>query len=69
MDEKELLNEESAKKFKSGLGICLYLARDRIDIQYAVKTLSSYMSKPKKKCLQWTTKVGMLPQVHGGFRD
>ena len=37
VDEKEMLNEESAKKLRSGLGICLYLAHDRIDIQYAVK--------------------------------
>ena len=48
VDKKELLNEENAKKFRSGIGICLYLAHDRIDIQYAVKILSSYMSRPTK---------------------
>ena len=48
VDEKELLNEENAKKFRSGIGICLYLAHDRIDIQYAVRILSSYMSRPTK---------------------
>eukprot|EP00434_Breviolum_minutum_P013358 symbB.v1.2.011770.t1/scaffold750.1/size323489/22 len=48
VDEKELLNEEDAKKFRSGLGICLYLSHDRIDIQFAVKILSSYMSRPTK---------------------
>ena len=48
VDEKELLNEEDAKKFRSGLGICLYLSHGRIDIQFAVKILSSYMSRPTK---------------------
>ena len=48
VDEKELLSEEDAKKFRSGLGICLYLSHDRIDIQFAVKILSSYMSRPTK---------------------
>ena len=46
--EKELLNEESAKKLRSGLGICSYLAHDWINIQYAAKILSSCMSRPTK---------------------
>ena len=48
VDEKELLPEEDAKKFRSGLGICLHLSHDRIDIQFAVKILSCYMSRPTK---------------------
>lgn len=37
VDKKELLNEKSAKKFRPGLGICLYLAHDWIEVQYAAK--------------------------------
>ena len=57
VDEKELLNEESAKKFRSGIGICLYFAHDRIDIQYAVKILSSYMSRPTKNAYSGLRKL------------
>ena len=55
LDEIELLTEENAKKFKSGWGIGLYLSHDRIDIQFAVEILSSYMSRPAKNvyCGLW----------------
>ena len=47
----ELLDAEQAATFRSGLGLALYLAMDRPDIQFAVKTLSSYMARPSVKAL------------------
>ena len=37
---------EQSKAFCSALGICLYMAQDRYDIQFPVRLLASYMSKP-----------------------
>ena len=51
MVASEQLDAESAALFRSGLGLCLYIAMDRPDIQFAVKLLSSYMSKPSSKAL------------------
>eukprot|EP00435_Cladocopium_sp_Y103_P060379 s975_g22.t1 len=51
MLESELLDAEQAATFRSGLGLVLYLAMDRPDIQFAVKTLASYMSKPSVKAM------------------
>lgn len=49
--ESETLDNEQAALFRSGLGLVLYIAMDRPDIQFAVKTLSSYMSKPSTKAM------------------
>ena len=49
--ESELLDHEQAANFRSGLGLALYLAMDRLDIQSAVKTLASYMARPNVKAL------------------
>eukprot|EP00435_Cladocopium_sp_Y103_P016569 s1241_g4.t1 len=49
--EAEMLGGEQAATFRSGLGLALYMALDRPDIQFAVKTLSSYMSRPTIKAL------------------
>ena len=49
--ESELLDHEQAANFRSGLGLALYLAMDRPDIQFAVKTLASYMARPTVKAL------------------
>eukprot|EP00435_Cladocopium_sp_Y103_P033081 s730_g8.t1 len=43
--------KEQAATFRSGLGLALYMAMDRPDIQLAAKTLSSYMSRPTIKSL------------------
>ena len=42
----EMLDGEQAGLFRSGLGLTLYMAMDRPDIQFAVKALSSYMFRP-----------------------
>ena len=49
--ESELLDHEKATNFRSGLGLALYLAMDRLDIQSAVKTLAFYMARPNVKAL------------------
>ena len=49
--EAELLDGEQAATFRSGLGLVLHMAMDRPDIQFAVKLLSSYMSRPTIKSL------------------
>ena len=49
--DADAVHGEQAVTFRSGLGLVLYMAMDRPDIQCAVKTLSSYMSKPTVKAL------------------
>ena len=49
--EPEMLGGEQAGLFRSGLGLTLYMAMDRLDIQFAVKVLSSYMSRPSVKAI------------------
>ena len=45
-DLSALLCQKDACIFRSILGALLYLSRDRPDLMYTVKELSSYMSKP-----------------------
>ena len=40
----EFLNEAEQKKFRSGLGLTLYIAQDRPDIQQALNVLPTYMA-------------------------
>ena len=49
--DSENLASEQAATFRSGLGLALYVAMDRPDIQFAVKTLSSNMSRPSIKAM------------------
>ena len=50
--EKDLsqeLREEDARTYRSCVGILLYVAHDRPDIQFAVRNLSTAMSKPTER--------------------
>ena len=47
----ELLNAEQARVFRGGLGLCLYLAQDRPDVQEAVRVLSTYMGSPTVRAM------------------
>ena len=47
----ELLSVEDAKTFRSGLGLALYIAGVRPDVQFPVKILASYMSQPPSKAM------------------
>ena len=49
--EAEKLGTAEGKVFRGGLGICLYLAQDRPDIQESVKTLAGYMGCPTVKAM------------------
>ena len=51
--ESDWLKGEEVTLFRSGLGIALYLAQDRPDIQHTVRVLSSFMGSPTKKALVW----------------
>ena len=51
-DKSKELGPEETKRFRSGLGSVLYLAQDRIHIQYAPKCLASSMSKPTQQSLK-----------------
>ena len=46
VDASEDLDGPRQAKFRSGLGIAMYLAHDRVDIQFCVKTLASWMKSP-----------------------
>ena len=49
--EAEKLGISESKVFRGGLGICLYLAQDRPEIQESVKTLAGYMGCPTVKSM------------------
>ena len=53
VSEIDWLKGEEVTLFRSGLGIALYLAQDRPDIQHTVRVLSSFMGSPTKKALVW----------------
>ena len=48
-DESPELGESTSGIFRSRMGILLYMAHDRPDIQFAVRNLSTAMSKPTEK--------------------
>jgi hypothetical protein len=45
-DHSQFLSAEDSKKFRSVIGLLLYLARDRADLMFGVKELASAMSNP-----------------------
>lgn len=56
-DLTQPLSARDAFAFGSIIGICLYVTRDRPDILYAAKELSSFMSKPTHGSLQRLKKL------------
>eukprot|EP00435_Cladocopium_sp_Y103_P007835 s2794_g2.t1 len=68
--ESPELNEEGKHTFRSAMGTLLYLSRDRVDLQHAVRHLSQFMAKPTtaaeagvKHVIQYlkgTTELGIL---------
>lgn len=55
---EECLMDKDAKTFRSALGICLYIAQKRLNIQQTVRVLSSYMGRPAKTALCALRKLG-----------
>ena len=49
LDFSEELDQAKQSLFRSGLGVAMYLAQDRIDIQYCVKSLASSMKCPTQQ--------------------
>ena len=45
---EEYLDKKESETFRSALGICLYIAQERLGIQQAVRVLVSYMGRPTK---------------------
>ena len=65
-DGSQLLSTADATKFRSIVGMSLYLGRDRPDAMFAfaIKELAGKMSKPTLTLLQHLRKlVGILPQT------
>ena len=56
-DKSQLLNDGDSKAYRSVIGLFLYVARDRVDVMYAVKELSSCMSCPTVCALQRLRKL------------
>lgn len=62
-DQPELLNDRDAAGYRSIVGLCLYIGRDRPDVVFTVKELSACMSKPTLGALQKLRKlVGYFKQ-------
>ena len=49
LDETEELDADKATKFRSGVGILLFLAHDLIECQFVIRGLARYMSKPTER--------------------
>ena len=49
--EPERLVGENAALFRSALGLILYIAQDRVDIQFSTKVLATYMAHPCAKAM------------------
>ena len=64
---KELTGEEGSK-YRSILGILLYLCQERPDVQYAVKNLASYLKTPTEAATTFakqTVKTSLAPRTMG----
>ena len=63
-DGSQFLSTADATKFRSIVGMALYLGRDRPDAMFAIKELAGKMSKPTLTSLQHLRKlVGFLKQT------
>ena len=78
-DKTGELDIKQQKQYRSGVGICMYVAQERIDVQHAVKQLTKSMRRPTKQALvclrrlalylQDTADFGMLMEfASSGFR-
>ena len=64
IDNSPKLNEKDASAFRSVVGLCLYVGRDRPDLMFTIKELASFMSSPTVSSLQHLRKlVGFMKGV------
>ena len=52
VDTSAPLGTEDTAKFRSAVGIALYISADRVDVSFAVRVLASGMAKPTKLLLK-----------------
>ena len=57
VNKEEILEAPEAQTFRSALGVCLYISQERLDIQHAVRLLSSYMMNPTKTAMAAVKKL------------
>ena len=63
-DSSPRLNERDSSMFRSIIGLCLYVGRERPDLMYTIKELASCMSCPTVAALARLRKmVGYMKQV------
>ena len=63
-DESEKLNARDATAYRSVVGLCLYVSRERPDLMFTIKELASNMSAPTLTSLQRLRKlVGYMKHV------
>ena len=56
-DNSQMLLGDDATFFRMAVGTCLYVTRDRPDIAFTVKKLSSYMSSPTVAAMRHLRKL------------
>ena len=63
-DESEKLNPKDASAYRSVVGLCLYVSRERPDLMFTIKELASSMSSPSLTSVQRLRKlVGYMKHV------
>ena len=64
MDNSPKLDEKDASAFRSVIGLCLYVGRERPDLMFTIKELASVMSSPSVSSLQHLRKlIGFMKSV------
>eukprot|EP00435_Cladocopium_sp_Y103_P066724 s995_g29.t1 len=72
VDNSLMLAAQDASFYRMAVGVCLYLARDRPDVAFTIKELSSFMSSPTVNSSKHLRRlVGVIslsscePELHG----
>jgi hypothetical protein len=66
-DTSQQLTAADGRSYRSVIGLLLYLARERMDVMFAVKELAIYMSAPTLCALQRLRKVIGYLKTSGGM--
>ena len=64
VDNAQKLDENDASNFRSVVGLCLYVGRERPDLMFAIKELAAVMACPTVVSLQHLRKlIGFMKHV------
>ena len=64
VDNSQKLDEKDSSNFRSVVGLCLYVARERPDLMFGIKELAALMSSPTVVALQHLRKlIGFMKHV------